>query len=81
MTIEVGDFLGSTDPQLMKDLVEEASIFDSFVDFNYQALCPDELECCSMGVRSFLVPTINTLVYALQRVTQFVQNLGLYALM
>lgn len=54
--VEPGDFLGVVDPLLMKELNENIKIFDQQEDWNYQDLCPDELECCSLGVRSVIIP-------------------------
>ncbi len=75
--IEPGDFLGAADPQLMQLLAdEEKGVFLPFVSRNFEALCPDELICCSAGVKSVFVPTINFLVYLMQNFLEVVKNLG-----
>jgi len=43
--VEAGDYLGEVDPQLMREL--SASIYEPFVSVDYQALCPDDLDCCT----------------------------------
>ncbi len=75
--VEPGDFLGSVDPQLMRLLSDpQQGVFEAFVSRNFQALCPDDLDCCSLGVRSVFVPTVDFLVYLLQNLTEVLQNLG-----
>ncbi len=75
--VEPGDFLGAVDPQLMRLLADpEQGVFEAFVSRNFQALCPDDLECCSLGVRSVLVPTLDFLVHLMQNLTEVIQNLG-----
>ena len=73
--VELGNFLGSVDPQLMKQLIEEDKIFEEHISYNYQALCPDDIEC-SFGIRSVIAPTLNMLVHAIQNLGYVVQNMG-----
>jgi hypothetical protein len=47
--VAVGDFLGVADPQLMHHLLSK-DFFTSRVEFNYQALCPTEIDCHTDGV-------------------------------
>ena len=42
--INVGDFLGVADPQLMRHFLD-GHLFRSRVEYNYQALCPTEINC------------------------------------
>lgn len=73
--VELGNFLGSVDPQLMKQLIEVDGVFEEHVTYNYQALCPDDIEC-SYGMRSVIAPTLNMLVYAVQNMGEVINNLG-----
>ena len=75
--VEAGDFLGSIDPLLMQDLSEEGeAVFKGHEDFNYQALCNDDPECCSLGVRSVFIPSIDFIVYIIQNVYAYIQYMG-----
>ncbi len=75
--MEVGDPLGSADPHLMSELSE--SVFEAFVDRNYQALCPNDLDCCSSSSSPCLSSTLKVLdllIYTIYDLTSIVQNVG-----
>ena len=76
--VQIGDFLGVADPQLM-DYFLENNFFKSRVEYNYQALCPTEIVCTTDGVadlpKLFLVSVFNSLVSILQTL-----NHSLYAI-
>ena len=76
--VEPGDFLGRVDPALMEEFVEKAKVFDKTEDFNYQDLCPDELECCSLGVRSVFIPTLDAIFYIIQHFGRMLENFGYF---
>ncbi len=79
LSVEPGDFLGATDPQLMRVLSDEGQgVLRPFVSRNFQALCPDELTCCSLGARSIFIPTLDFLVYLMQNLTAFLRDLGYF---
>merc|ERR1712223_1391208 len=42
--VQVGDFLGVADPQLMQHF-HDAHLFRSRIEHNYQALCPTQIDC------------------------------------
>ena len=77
-SIELGDFLGAADPQLMEQLVEVDQIFGEQIDLNYEALCPDPLDCCSFAMRSVIIPTINSIVFCIQNAFEIIRNLGYF---
>ena len=41
-----------------------------------QALCPDALNCESMGVRSVIAPTLNAIVFAVKNLAEVVKSIG-----
>jgi len=43
--IDVGDFLGTVDPSLMRHLILEGNIFDERPEYNYAALCETPVDC------------------------------------
>ena len=47
--VSAGDFLGVVDPQIMAHYLEQ-DLFQSRIEYNYQALCPTEINCESDGV-------------------------------
>lgn len=69
LEVKAGEFLGRSDPQLMQQLLEADQLFEATHTLNYQALCPDDIEC-SLGVRSVVAPTLNAMVYAIQNFMQ-----------
>ncbi|XP_059090756.1 voltage-dependent calcium channel subunit alpha-2/delta-2-like isoform X2 [Tigriopus californicus] len=73
--VELGDFLGTIDPQLMKHLVEYENIFVENVETNYQALCPDAIDC-SFGARSIFIPTLDSIFHLIRWIVSSLQSLG-----
>lgn len=47
--VDVGDFLGVADPEIMGHLISGGA-FQSRIEYNYQALCPTEINCKTDGV-------------------------------
>ena len=45
--VDVGDFLGTVDPSLMRHLIVESELFDERPVYNYAALCENPLDCNS----------------------------------
>ncbi len=80
--VDVGDFLGVADPQLMTHLMDR-DFFESRAEFNYQALCPTEIDCktddATGGPRLFLTTWANLLATAFERLWFLMQqfNYGL----
>ena len=67
-----GDFLGVVDPQIMAHYLEQ-DLFQSRIEYNYQALCPTEINCQSDGVpdlpRIFFWNLGQTLIGLLQQLS------------
>ena len=80
--IDVGDFLGVADPQLMGHL-QAKNFFATMKEYNYQALCPTEIDCktddASGLSRLFLTSWFNLAWMGLQRMWLLLQqaNYGL----
>lgn len=77
--IQVGDFLGVSDPQLLHHFLDK-DFFQSRVEYNYQALCPTKIDCQTDGVaelpRIFLASVFQLAASSLQSLSY-----GLYGLL
>ena len=73
-----GDFLGVVDPQIMAHYLEQ-DLFQSRIEYNYQALCPTEINCESDGVgdlpRIFVWSLGKVMLGLLQQLSQGVFSL------
>jgi len=67
-----GDFLGVVDPQVMAHFLEKG-LFQSRIEYNYQALCPTEINCQSDGVaelpKIFVLTFVQTLFDLMQQLS------------
>lgn len=70
----VGDFLGVGDAQLMNHFLEKG-FFKSRIEYNYQALCPTQIDCHTDGASVLLSNVMKT---TLELVQQF--SFSIYAL-
>lgn len=77
--IELGDFLGTVDPQLMKHLAEYENIYVENVETNYQALCQDAVDC-SFGTRSLFIPTLDSIFHLIQWIASTLESFGFVSL-
>ena len=76
--VRAGDFMGVADPQVMEHFLEK-NFFRSRLEYNYQALCPTEINCQTDGVAD--LPRLFVLNLGQAAVTLLQQlSYGLYAL-
>ena len=78
--VGIGDFLGVSDPHLMRHLVREKNYFDERLEFNYQALCESEVDC-TVASGNILTSTFtwskHVMLMALKSVVSLVHQLNI----
>ena len=67
--VPVGDFFGVADPQLMKHLLKK-NFFHSKKEFNYQALCPTDINCTTDGAADLPKLFLVTIFHSLGKISR-----------